>query len=176
MAVFLKETFGLEAFSTPSAVDRAHRIAVPHREQGDPPHPFIARIHNYQTKEHILKLAKEAGSLSLRGSVIHIYPAYSLEVSKKRAAYAAVKASWEVPESLIGCSSRPEINFLFAWRSFLLPPKQSARYVSHIGQRYSIKHWQQTVRLQPATLRYYTVKSPVYPSWLRCYVFKYSPL
>ncbi|KAJ8402769.1 hypothetical protein AAFF_G00364410 [Aldrovandia affinis] len=49
-------------------------------------------MHHFQTKERILKLAREAGSLSFRGSEVHIYPDYSAEVSKKRAAYFTVKS------------------------------------------------------------------------------------
>lgn len=92
MEVFLKETFGPEAFPTPS-VDRAHRVAVLRKKQDDPSRQFIARIHHYQTKECILKLAREAGSsLSFHGSEVHIFPDYSAEVSKKRAAYSTIKS------------------------------------------------------------------------------------
>ncbi|KAJ8383286.1 hypothetical protein AAFF_G00222220 [Aldrovandia affinis] len=92
--IFLKETFGAtaEAFPTPPVVDRAHRIATPRKRQDDPPCPFIARMHHFQTKESILKLAREAGSLLFRGTEVHIYPDYSAEVSKKRAAYFTVKS------------------------------------------------------------------------------------
>lgn len=91
--VFLKETFGPEAFPTPPTVNRAHRAAISLKKEDDPPCPFIARIHPYQTKECILKLAREAsGSLTFWGCEIHIYPDYSVEVSKKRAAYSTVKS------------------------------------------------------------------------------------
>lgn len=92
MEVFLEETFGTEAFPPPQSVARAHGVAFSRRKQDDPPRPFIARIHRYQDKERILKLAREAGSLSFRGSEIHIYPDYSAEVSKKRAAFYTVKS------------------------------------------------------------------------------------
>lgn len=92
MEALLKETFGVHSFSTPPTVDRAHRIAAPRKKQDDPPRPFIARIHHYQTKERILKLAREKGSLSFRGADIHIYPDYSAEVARNRAAYYTVKS------------------------------------------------------------------------------------
>lgn len=94
MEVFLSETFGAEAFSSPPSVDRAHRVLATSRKKQDvPPRPFIARIHRYQDKERILKLAREStGPLSFRGSEIHIFPDYSAEVSKKRAAYYTVKS------------------------------------------------------------------------------------
>lgn len=59
------------------SVKRAHRVAISHRRQKDLPRPFIARIPGYQDKEHILKLARESGPLSFRGSEIHIKPDYS---------------------------------------------------------------------------------------------------
>ncbi|KAJ8002296.1 hypothetical protein DPEC_G00178410 [Dallia pectoralis] len=92
MEAFLVETFRTEAFPAPPPVDRAHRIAIPRRKPDDPPRPFIARIHRYRDKERILKLARESGPLSFRGSEVHIYPDYSAEVSRKRAAYYTVKS------------------------------------------------------------------------------------
>ncbi|KAJ8395835.1 hypothetical protein AAFF_G00027180 [Aldrovandia affinis] len=71
--------------------DEAHRISTPRNRQDDPPRPFIARMHHFQTKERILKLAREAGLLSFCGTKVHIYLDYSAEVSKKRAAYFTVK-------------------------------------------------------------------------------------
>ena len=49
--IFLKETFGAEAFSTPLTVDRAHRVSSGRMKQNGPPRLLIARIHHYQTKE-----------------------------------------------------------------------------------------------------------------------------
>ena len=47
----LKEIFGPDALPFPLVVDRAHRVAVQRRGPADPPRPFIARIHHYQSKE-----------------------------------------------------------------------------------------------------------------------------
>lgn len=91
LAECLKEIFGPDAFPTPLAIDRAHRINV-RRGNPDAPRPFIARIHHYQNKELILKLAREKGRLVYRGTVIHIFPDYSPEVSRKRAAFSEVKS------------------------------------------------------------------------------------
>lgn len=83
--IFLKQTFGTEAFSTPPTVDRAHRIAISRKRQGDHPRPFIARIHRYQIKERILNLARDPSA----------DPKYTftriIEVTKKRVAYSTVK-------------------------------------------------------------------------------------
>lgn len=89
----LREIFGSEAFPTSLIADRAHRIAMVRKNSADNrPRPFIVRIHHFQTKERILKLAREASCVSFRGSEIHIFPDFSAEVSKRRAAYVPVKS------------------------------------------------------------------------------------
>ena len=42
--IFLKETFGAEAFSTPLTVDRVHRVSSGRMKQNGPPRSLIARI------------------------------------------------------------------------------------------------------------------------------------
>lgn len=51
---------------------RAHRIASPRKRQDDPPGPLIAQIHHYQTKDHIMKVAREARSPTFHSSKIHV--------------------------------------------------------------------------------------------------------
>ena len=88
----LRETFGVEAFPTSTIADRAHRIAMVRKNPADSrPRPLIVRIHHFQTKERILKLAREATSVSFRGSQIHFFPDFSAEISRKRAAFIPVK-------------------------------------------------------------------------------------
>lgn len=89
----LRETFGPEAFPTSSIADRAHRVAMVRKNSDDTrPRPLIVRIHHFQTKERILKLAREAGSVSFRGSKIHFFPDFSADISRKRAAFVPVKS------------------------------------------------------------------------------------
>ncbi|MEQ2169117.1 hypothetical protein GOODEAATRI_021577 [Goodea atripinnis] len=52
----------------------------------------MARIHHFQNKELILKLALEVVHLTYRRAEIHIFPDYSPEVSKKRAPFPEVKS------------------------------------------------------------------------------------
>lgn len=89
----MREIFGSEAFPTPLIADRAHRIAAMRKNSTDNrPRPLIVRIHHFQTKERILKLAREASGVSFRGSEIHIFPDFSADVSRRRAAYIPVKS------------------------------------------------------------------------------------
>lgn len=89
----LREVFESEAFPTPLIADTAHQIAMVRKNSNDNrPRPLIVRIHHFQTKERILKLAREMSTVSFRGSEIHIFPDFSAEVSRKRAAYVPVKS------------------------------------------------------------------------------------
>lgn len=89
----LREIFGADAFPTSAIADRAHRIATANKKATPPrPRPLIVRIHHFQTKERILKLAREAGSVSFRGSKIYFFPDFSAETSKKRTAFIPVKS------------------------------------------------------------------------------------
>lgn len=61
----LRETFGAEAFPTSTIAERAHWITIAKESPADSrPCPLIMRIHHFQTKERILKLAREASSVS----------------------------------------------------------------------------------------------------------------
>lgn len=91
LAECLTEVFGPDSFPTPLVVDRAHRINIQMRSPNTP-RPLIARIHHYQNKELLLKLAREKGRLLYHGTEIHIFPDYSPEVSQKRAAFYEVKS------------------------------------------------------------------------------------
>lgn len=89
----LREVFGQETFPTPMIAERAHRIAITKTNPNDNrPRPFIMRIHHFQTKERILTLARETGSIYFRGTQIHFFPDFSAETSRKRAAFFPVKS------------------------------------------------------------------------------------
>lgn len=79
-------------FSKPPKVDRAHRIVAQKTEDHDDrPRPFIAKLHHFQVKEKLLRLAREKGTLEYNESTIHLFPDYSAEVNKRRAAFSACK-------------------------------------------------------------------------------------
>lgn len=88
----LLKVFGKESFPKPPVVDRAHRSLAPVPKSNQPPRPFIVRIHHFQTRELILRLAREKGHLLYNGFRIHFYPDVSAEVAKKRAAFNPIKA------------------------------------------------------------------------------------
>lgn len=91
--ILLKETFRSEAFPTSNIAERGHRIAITRRSPSDKrPRPLIVRIHHFQTRERILELAREASSVSFRGSKIYFFPDFSAEISRKRAAFVPVKS------------------------------------------------------------------------------------
>lgn len=72
-------------------LDRAHRAAVALPTEGGRPRPFIVRIHYYQEKERIQRLARQKGRLEFQGKQIFIFPDYSADLARRRAAFSEVK-------------------------------------------------------------------------------------
>lgn len=88
----LLEVFGEQSFTRKPQVDRAHRSLAPPSKPNQDPRPFIVRMHHYQMRELILRLAREKGQVLYKGSRIHFYPDVSAKVAKRRAAFNQVKA------------------------------------------------------------------------------------
>ncbi|XP_019211723.1 butyrophilin-like protein 2 [Oreochromis niloticus] len=59
--------------------------------EGEQPQPFIVRIHYYQEKERIQRLARQKGRLEFQGKQIFIFPDYSADLARRRAAFSEVK-------------------------------------------------------------------------------------
>ncbi|KAJ4939803.1 hypothetical protein JOQ06_029239 [Pogonophryne albipinna] len=55
------------------------------------PRPFILRVHYFQEKERIQRLARQKGRLEFQGKQILIFPDYSADLSRRRAAFSEVK-------------------------------------------------------------------------------------
>ncbi|KAL3966279.1 dedicator of cytokinesis protein 1 [Sarotherodon galilaeus] len=72
-------------------LDRVHRAAVALPTEGGRPRPFIVRIHYYQEKERIQRLARQKGRLEFQGKQIFIFPDYSAVLARRRAAFSEVK-------------------------------------------------------------------------------------
>lgn len=62
MSSFFTELFGDGAFKRHLEIDRAHRVGQRSQQNTFPRH-MLVRLHHYQTKELILKLSHELGSL-----------------------------------------------------------------------------------------------------------------
>ncbi|KAJ7990688.1 hypothetical protein DPEC_G00302990 [Dallia pectoralis] len=88
----LIDVLGEDSFVKPPSVDRAHRSLAPKPAVGvNKPRPFIVKLHHFQTKELILRLARQKGLLSFNGSRFHIFPDYSPDVNKRRTAFSKSK-------------------------------------------------------------------------------------
>lgn len=92
MAELIPEVLGAENFPSPVEIDRAHRSLTQKPKKGQRPRSFIVRLHYYAQKEINVGLAKGKGTLSYRGTPIHIYPDLPVEVSKLRATFNGIKA------------------------------------------------------------------------------------
>lgn len=72
-------------------IDRAHRTLRARPKDGEPPRPFVVRLHYFQARERILQQAARLGPLLYREKRISVFPDFTAAVSKKRAAFTGVK-------------------------------------------------------------------------------------
>ncbi|KAL7842071.1 hypothetical protein SRHO_G00237600 [Serrasalmus rhombeus] len=91
MESLLLDVFGSDSSTKLPAVDCAHHSLAPMLKQHEPPRPMIVRLHHFQTRERIFQLAQEKGQLQFQGNQIHIYPGFSAEVARRRAAFTVIK-------------------------------------------------------------------------------------
>lgn len=74
-------------FESP-VIDRAHRSPQPSRDER--PRAFIVRVHHYQVKESILRLARSK-PLQYDGTTIHIFPDLATDVMKQRQKFDSIR-------------------------------------------------------------------------------------
>lgn len=91
MAKFIHELQGVNSFSKPLEVDRAHRLGRRFPEDDARPRVMIARIHHFQLKEKILQLARQQFPLRHNGKAVHLFPDYPAELMKQRQAFDPVR-------------------------------------------------------------------------------------
>uniref|UniRef100_A0AAV2MQJ3 Uncharacterized protein n=1 Tax=Knipowitschia caucasica TaxID=637954 RepID=A0AAV2MQJ3_KNICA len=72
-------------------LDRAHRTLRPRPGDGAPPRPFVVRVNQFQTRNEILRKARESPALTFQGKRVFIFPDFTAIVAKKRAAFSGVK-------------------------------------------------------------------------------------
>ncbi|MGH0175359.1 UNVERIFIED_CONTAM: hypothetical protein FKN15_070408 [Acipenser sinensis] len=85
MSQFL-EVLGLLGLESPPSLERAHRIAGAKPGEGDCLSAMILKVHRFQVKERIRRLARQQDKLTFRGSRVHIFPDFSMDIMKWRAA------------------------------------------------------------------------------------------
>lgn len=100
-ATALKEILDLQ--DTPR-LDHGHCSLVPKPRDGKRPRPFIMRVHHGDVKDHILCLSSQKKQLYYRGKRVFIFPEFTLEVARKRAAFADVKRLLKSRTSNSGCA------------------------------------------------------------------------
>lgn len=85
----LPELLGKEHFDSPVDVDRAHRGAAPVKD--GKPRAIIARLHRFQVKELVLRLAREKTPLQYDGRPVFIFPDLTSATMKKRSSFQHIK-------------------------------------------------------------------------------------
>lgn len=94
IAALILQLLGPDNFSTPPAIERAHRSRMRRSEDNKDntkPRPIVVRLLSFLDKQKILQLAREKGQLKFNDELIHIYPDYSAAVRKKRRVFDDVK-------------------------------------------------------------------------------------
>ncbi|KAK6489744.1 LINE-1 type transposase domain-containing protein 1, partial [Huso huso] len=86
------ELFGSEMLVSPPELDQAHLSLAPKPDPLQRPRPMIIRFHRYQTKELVLRAAREWGSLVFRRHRIFNFPDLSADVTPSHAAFKDIKA------------------------------------------------------------------------------------
>ncbi|KAI4885079.1 hypothetical protein NFI96_008457 [Prochilodus magdalenae] len=72
-------------------LDRVHRSLRAKPKSSEPPRPFIIGVHFYQTRELILRRAREVSTLQYQGKRLSVFPYFTSAVAKKRAEFIKVK-------------------------------------------------------------------------------------
>lgn len=65
-------------------IDRCHRSLQQRPTDGEPPRPFILRLHYYHTVEDILRKAADLKNLKYQGQQIQLFPDYPPTMVKRR--------------------------------------------------------------------------------------------
>ena len=82
---------GNENFPNKVIVDRAHRGPGPKPADRARSRPFIVRLHYYQTRELIVRLAAKKGPLQYDGAKVFIFPDLSQDVVARRKEFDKVR-------------------------------------------------------------------------------------
>ncbi|KAJ8332534.1 hypothetical protein SKAU_G00423230 [Synaphobranchus kaupii] len=70
---------------------RAHRTLRARPRDGEAPRPFVVRLHYFQTRENLLRIASRGGPLIYQEKRISIFPDFTAIIAKKRASFIDVK-------------------------------------------------------------------------------------
>lgn len=108
-------------FDRPIQIDRAHRSLQPPRDGRS--RAFIIRLHHYQVKEHILRLAR-SNKLQYEGKEIHIFPDLAADVLKQRQKFDAIRKKCREHE--VRCGFRFPSKFIVTVKD-----KETKTFVSH---------------------------------------------
>lgn len=90
MRHLIPQLLGEVNFSTPSVIERCHRIQDNSRTKG--PRPILVNFHHFQDKIKVMKLSRENKEcLQYKGARVFIYPDFSAGLVQRRRGFDAVK-------------------------------------------------------------------------------------
>lgn len=88
----LYEVFGKDALPSQPEIDRAHRSLASKPAPRQRPRPVIIRLRRYQTKDLLIREARQRGKLEYHGQPVRVVEDYSPEILNQRAEYKDVMA------------------------------------------------------------------------------------
>ncbi|KAK1906699.1 LINE-1 type transposase domain containing protein 1 [Dissostichus eleginoides] len=107
-------------------LDRAHCVPASRPKYGERPCSLLCKVHIFQVKEEILKLSRQKGKLVLGGTQIFIFPDYSADLDKRRAAYHEVKAVLRKADVRYGLLYPARLRITFGSETRIFDSPQSA--------------------------------------------------
>ncbi len=102
MSNFFSELLGIDNSGALPLLDIAHRSLAPRPKPGAPARPMIVKVHHFQVKQRILRLAREKAPLMFRGQQVRIFPDFTVDVAKQRAAFSSIKQKLRAAEVRYG--------------------------------------------------------------------------
>lgn len=90
---WIPEVLGAENFPAPVIIETAHRIPSGRPKHNSPParRPLILKFLNYSDKVHMMRAARPKGKIMYGEQHVMFFPKFSVEVTRKRMRYSAVK-------------------------------------------------------------------------------------
>ena len=126
----IKDLFGLEYLPL---IDRAHRQGQVKPNSGQPPRPFILRVHFFHVKEQIIRLAREKGDLAYKEKAINIFGDLTAGEAKRRAAFNDVRKTLQNIAPLRSESQCPAEKSVVPQKAMDYVKSASQVRISHCG-------------------------------------------
>ena len=135
MSDVFAELLGIDNSGAFPLLDIAHRSLAPKPQPGTPSRPMIVKVHHFQVKQRILRIARERAPLMFRGHQVRIFPDFTVDVAKRRAAFTGIKQKLRAAQVRYGLlfPARLQLTFNNEKHIFNTPEAAEKYYEEKIG-------------------------------------------